>query len=497
MPSREEQLRALLTADPTRHDLAYQLAMLLMQDSRPVSPELEEAALRHAIAEHPNRIDLVDRLVHVVTQATLTAAATNADEQPSASDRAVLQRARARLEQVRETPPATDLPPQAGRWEVFAERMRAEIARFETVKEALHFAQTDVNFDHRSPIGSAAPLHSLCLRELRAEFPAQPDLLPVADIAHALPTTQFLAGDRVVSNVSLYWTRIVLGCLALLPAPPRTILEIGGGYGGPCWTWLTSGLVQPPERYVIADLAESLFFADVFLSDQLGLDRVLYVEDTAALTAEALDGYTVVLCPVDRLQALESISLDLVVNTGSMQEMSDAWIHFYARWLDRQKAQHFYSLNYFAQPIGFLAESANLWAPRPSPRWTARALRLNPPMIRMQADRNFLEALYERTDQELDLSEAHRRLHALSERTATLETFCETVEIFRRRPCADTALAALGRARDLSFEPKEALEIAQWTLDNVGDVGPTARSEIEAYVVRLQAARRDGIEATV
>ena len=54
------------------------------------------------------------------------------------------------------------------------------------------------------------------------------------------------------------------------------ICEIGGGFGAPARLFLTNGY-RRPRSYVIADLPESLFFAECFLRATLGNDRVRYV----------------------------------------------------------------------------------------------------------------------------------------------------------------------------------------------------------------------------
>jgi hypothetical protein len=77
----------------------------------------------------------------------------------------------------------------------------------------------------------------------------------------------------------------------------------------------------------------------------------------------------VILCPVGNIAALEGISFDLVTNTASMQEMTDAWVDWYMDWLDRQPCRLLYSDNYFANPLTDMQEGHNSWSPRPSARW--------------------------------------------------------------------------------------------------------------------------------
>jgi hypothetical protein len=58
-----------------------------------------------------------------------------------------------------------------------------------------------------------------------------------------------------------------------------------------------------------------------------------------------------------------------VINTLSMQEMTDEYITFYRDWLAVQSADYFFSYNYCMQSVDYLGESPNLFAPRLPARW--------------------------------------------------------------------------------------------------------------------------------
>ena len=90
--------------------------------------------------------------------------------------------------------------------------------------------------------------------------------------------------------------------------------------------------------------------------------------------------------------------VDLVINTGSMQEMTDEWIDFYIDWLARFDTRYFYSLNYVAQPLSIMGESRHLWTQRLGPNWATRHMRLNIPLLDLEGpSRDFLEVLFEKT----------------------------------------------------------------------------------------------------
>src|SRR5262249_60577060 len=91
------------------------------------------------------------------------------------------------------------------------------------------------------------------------------------------------------------------------------------------------------------------------------------------------------------------ISADLVINMGSMQEMTERWVGTYMTWLDKIDVKYFYSLNYAGQPLFTMGESRNLWSPRLSAKWMTRLLNPDPPLVHaMCIERPFMEAIYEK-----------------------------------------------------------------------------------------------------
>ena len=97
----------------------------------------------------------------------------------------------------------------------------------------------------------------------------------------------------------------------------------------------------------------------MFLKEEFGSSAVYYVTSADSIDPEILRTAKIVLCPVTFYEALAHTSFDLVYNTISMQEMSDAYVDFYSAWLDRLSVGAFYSFNYVAQPADEHPESAN------------------------------------------------------------------------------------------------------------------------------------------
>lgn len=388
---------------------------------------------------------------------------------------------------------AEGLPAHGVRWGAYAQRIRAAIITLATPVDVLQFAQSKIGFEHRGNIHHEGKFTALYERELAISFPRFADHINgFADIADSAPDTTYIHNGRLISNVLFYLARVVLTCLAHLPTVPQIILEIGGGYGAPARTWMKNPIAQP-RCYLILDVPESLFFSDVFLRKEFGRDSVYYVTSGEALPAEALDKYQFILCPLPHFAALQKLPVDLVINTGSLQEMSEEWVDFYREFLDRQQCRWFYSLNYFAQPVNALWESGNLLSPRLSPGWTARLLRWNPAFIRMQADRDFLEALYEKCESPLTRDEAGILSKHLLQREPTGEILMELMDVVRRCPEPALMLKVLACAMRMPSMPKEALWLCEKLLHQ--PISPDERITVEKWRGELEAKRASGTEA--
>ncbi len=491
---REISLRHYLENDPTRDDLAFQLATVLMEQKKPIDPKLELAALRYNVATKPEDPALLDRYSIVAMAALIQDQHEEPLPTPTSADYEIVKTAKRNLAQASHDPQSNELPSYGVRWNEYAERTRRDIDGLEEPVSVLRFAQESVGFEHRSTAAYALRHHSLYEQELRGEFPQFADRLDgFDDPAYSSAGTQVRLAGRRVSNIVPYLSRVILSCLTLMPKP-EVILELGGGYGAPARLWLTNK-VEQPKCYIIADIPESLFFADVFLRATFGTEAVHYVEDGAPIDEQMLDKFRVILCPIPHLSSLEKLPVDLIVNTGSLQEMSEEWIAYYMAWLDRQQATYFYSLNYAAQPLNYLAESINLWSPRPSAQWQAKLLRMNPAFIRMQADRNFLESVYAKTPAGLSEEAAHQRLDILEEQTLTVETFVASLDVYRRSFEASIGFRVLSRAaKELPFAAKEMLWLAGWLSRNADGLAPEDVSQVRDLVAKLDQERESGTE---
>ena len=266
-----------------------------------------------------------------------------------------------------------NLPDAGWRWASYCQKLQQEISTFNNPVEVIHriqAPQTNAGYEARMT-GSTLVEHARVMEEhCRVLFPEFESALPsFAESPLSLPETVCELGGRPVSSALYNLVLHTMRCLSF--TRPSRVLEIGGGYGAPGRLWLTNGLHRP-SQYIDVDLPESLFYAEVFLRANFSDVPIIYSHGPGDLRSlESPDGARpqIFLCPASEIHLFADVPIDLVTNTGSLQEMTDEFVRFYMDWLDRSKAEFFYSSNYFAQPIDRLMEGMNYAAPVLGPRW--------------------------------------------------------------------------------------------------------------------------------
>jgi hypothetical protein len=370
-------------------------------------------------------------------------------------------------------------PSYGSRWQPQIDAIRRDIPALGDSMACLHYAQKEITFDGRPDFPS--DIMQIQFREwaVENEFP---DLIPVlklmSDNPLSYPESLGEFNGKTISRIFYCHARIVLAGITYANRPKR-ILEIGGGYGEIARLWLTNS-IAPAESYVIVDIPECLFFAEVALKAEFG-DQVAYFEGHDP-------GSRILLVPIPYLGDLIRPA-DLVLNTGSMQEMTDEWIDFYIEWLSKYDTRYFYSLNYIAQPIAVMGESRNLWSQRPGADWSTRHRRLNIPLLDLEGPtRDFLEVLYEKTPATRSLKEwSIYRGHML-----TKPTYVEGLDLLRQNFTIETAKTFVRTVMErMPYHPKELLYIVEWlTRQGEGEfesLRRTLREELGGFLCHAPA----------
>lgn len=165
-----------------------------------------------------------------------------------------------------------------------------------------------------------------------------PRLDQFSESACGRPLEQFEFDSRRFSRSSLnYLLGLSFLKRHLQGDVPRTVLEIGGGFGTLGEIWAQSGV--PDWKYIGIDIPPPQFVADYYLKSALGVDQVTgfdEIENHAEIQISALKPASV-LCSwqIEQLRG----SVDLFVNFISFQEMEPDVVSNYLHHVDRLQAR--------------------------------------------------------------------------------------------------------------------------------------------------------------
>ena len=301
------------------------------------------------------------------------------------------------------------------------------------------------------------------------------------------------------SNVLFYYLRVIYNCLTYLKHP-KIVGEIGPGYAELIRLWAINPIYNP-KNFVLIDIPESLFFADIYLSSLFGSEQVYYVSNKNINNWEEIfKKYRFILCPINHLEKISSLHIDLIINTGSMQEMTEEWVDFWMKWLDKQKVTFLYSLNYFAQDISYMAEGANSWAPRLSKNWIHKIQRFNPFWVRLQTARNYGEILAEKVTAITPISHSELKYgyRILEERYMDGDLFMELLDLYRRSKNIEFGFKLLQKTFNTMMTiPKELYYLSISLNKNKASLSVNNQKELIKIIEKIKEIRKNGIESII
>ena len=280
-------------------------------------------------------------------------------------------------------------------WSPFFDRMGKLIPIFKNTKEAIDYCQTKIMFDHRSIIQpTVVRMFIHYERILKKEFRGNlRDFSSLFESDYSCNKSLFKFEGKIVSGIFYWHAYLYLSIISKFQRhyKPSTICEIGGGYGALARLFILNKKNFDFKRYVLIDHESSLFFAETFLRQNFSSVKFSYLCEKVDQNAE------VIFCPFSKLHHLKDLKIDIIINTGSFQEMPPDWISFYLNWVDDVDASYLYSCNYFGQSIDNLGESQNFFCPEMSANWSLTYSRQNPTILWMQTqNRDFGEFFFER-----------------------------------------------------------------------------------------------------
>lgn len=149
---------------------------------------------------------------------------------------------------------------------------------------------------------------------------------------------------RKVSVMFFWFLTALLRVRSYVPEP-KTILELGGGYGGLA---RLARMQWPRVKYIIVDLSESLFFSYLYIAANFPETRVVWPKNEAELDAVLESGnydFLMVSCAFGE-GLYGRFAVDVTINTASLGEMSQETVDWYLRFIqDHMDTRYFYSAN--------------------------------------------------------------------------------------------------------------------------------------------------------
>lgn len=370
----------------------------------------------------------------------------------------IVETARANFRRAISDGEAKKLPDPGRRWDNFCSHARLVIERFSDPGEVIRYAQSpNAGFETRQT-GTTLIEHAQSLEGwLERTHPNfERYFASFAETPLSVPETTTTMRGRLVSG-PLYWHMVViLRCLSWMR--PQMVMEIGGGIGGVGRLWMTNGFHRP-RVYINVDFPESLFYADVYTRTTAEHLEVVYLHEGAAPPARQFD--CVVLCPIANIDLLLDWPIDLIANTGSMQEMTDEYVAFYMDKIQRSRSNKFYSFNNFAEPLDGRPEMMCTAAPALGGDWSAEYR-----VYHASEHGGTAEMLFARTGRDAGLvAAAEAALAAGPPRDNA--AFLELFDSVRRLETGPLLMEAAANAiLGLPYIPREALYLARRAGEN-------------------------------
>lgn len=171
------------------------------------------------------------------------------------------------------------------------------------------------------------------------------------------------------------------------------VLEIGSGSGSFARVYKA---VNPEAQIWLADLPESLRFAEIYLRESFPNARTLFAKDPGDLKGD-IATFDFIFVPLHLKEALVGLPFDLALNIWSFGEMPN---HFIQDWFDLVQSgcqvRFFFTMNAFLAPVTMdSVERANQgdWMLRFDKCWNVLHFQVNPEIHRNPFIRNFYSGL--------------------------------------------------------------------------------------------------------
>jgi len=193
-----------------------------------------------------------------------------------------------------------------------------------------------------------------------------------------------------------------------LEMAPNRFLEIGSGSGSFARVYKA---LYPESQIWMADLPESLRFAEIYLRESFPSAHFLFAKEAADLQGD-LSGVDFIFVPLKFKDAIAGHSFDLALNIWSFGEMPN---HFIREWFEiiqsKCRISYFFTINAFLAPVTVDSvdrAKQGAWILHFDDRWKIWHFKINPDIHRNPFIKNFycgLSIFAERLETESALQE--------------------------------------------------------------------------------------------
>lgn len=284
-------------------------------------------------------------------------------------------------------------------WKIIQQNHFNKILSFNHAEDAIKYCQGTSGFDHRIfDYEVAMRIINFKIKKLKLLFPCfcLNDNYNLVESIYSDNASLVEIDGKKYSSIFLTHLYYYLRSSSTSANKISRVIEIGGGYGALARIFK---IMDPKVNYCIIDLPESLFYAYIFLSLNFPNARIAYIRQNTKIQ---LSDFDFVLIPIQMYEILNKEHFDIVINTGSLQEMPPITVNFWMKFIqDIIIIERFYSFNYYLNNKYLFLETsneeANLICPILDPYWTVDFFEINPKIATVDAcERNWLEICLKR-----------------------------------------------------------------------------------------------------
>ena len=237
------------------------------------------------------------------------------------------------------------------KWENYRANMRTVYKGFGTIEDTiLHSQNIGVSgFNHRGPSKEVTIRKIIAALEERwPEFHLWQE--GIQESPFAMKNTLYeMKPGAIYSEIFFWHLEMYLAGKFHLARQPHRLLEIGSGSGELARIYK---VLHPTIHYVLMDLPESLFFAEVYLRANFPTATFCYC-DQPDWDVRAIGIHDFTFVPVSCWKPVQQAGFDYIINQGSLQEMPAATVQWYCDFIEHSGATGFLSLNYAPTPLRF------------------------------------------------------------------------------------------------------------------------------------------------